>query len=139
MVLEVGGSRPLAHPEACRSPDPGAPGTGRSARSGEVRGEFEGTGRTVLVTRRVFGIGAAVARELAARGDTVALVARRGDRLDEVLAGCGRVSCVGAMGGGPPIPPRPAGPGPRDLGPLRRPRRRHRRCGGPDAPPTSSD
>ena len=45
-------------------------------------------GRTVLVTGASSGIGAAVARELARRGDTVALVARRAERLDEVLADC---------------------------------------------------
>jgi short-subunit dehydrogenase len=49
-------------------------------------------GRTVLVTGASSGIGAAVARELAARGDTVALVARRRERLDEVLADCRRTS-----------------------------------------------
>jgi len=45
-------------------------------------------GRTVLVTGASSGIGAAVALELAARGDTVALVARREERLDAVLAQC---------------------------------------------------
>ncbi len=45
-------------------------------------------GRTVLVTGASSGIGAAVARELASRGDTVALVARRAERLDAVLADC---------------------------------------------------
>jgi short-subunit dehydrogenase len=45
-------------------------------------------GRTVLVTGASSGIGEAVALELARRGDTVALVARREERLDAVLAQC---------------------------------------------------
>jgi len=45
-----------------------------------------------LVTGASSGIGAAIARELAVRRDTVALVARRRQRLDEVLADCRRTS-----------------------------------------------
>jgi len=42
----------------------------------------------VLVTGASSGIGEALARELARRGDTVALVARRRERLDAILADC---------------------------------------------------
>ena len=45
-------------------------------------------GSTILVTGASSGIGAALAPLLAARGATVGIVARRRERLEEVLAAC---------------------------------------------------
>ena len=49
---------------------------------------WEGTGQRVVVTGASSGIGAEAAVEAARAGATVCLVARRADRLDEVLARC---------------------------------------------------
>src|SRR3954453_5074687 len=45
-------------------------------------------GKVILVTGASSGIGAALAPQLAAGGATVGIVARRGDRLESVLAEC---------------------------------------------------
>jgi short-subunit dehydrogenase len=45
--------------------------------------------RTIVITGASAGIGAALAIQLAARGDQVAIVARREDALNEVAARCG--------------------------------------------------
>jgi short-subunit dehydrogenase len=54
-------------------------------------------GKRVLITGASSGLGAALARQLAAHGAVVGLIARRRDRLGEVLADCQRASPASAM------------------------------------------
>ena len=51
----------------------------------------------VLITGASSGVGAALARQLAAQGAIVGLIARRRDRLAEVLADCRKTSPASAM------------------------------------------
>jgi short-subunit dehydrogenase len=58
---------------------------------------FSAAGQRVLITGASSGLGAALARQLAAQGAAVGLIARRRDRLGEVLADCRRASPDSAM------------------------------------------
>ncbi len=58
---------------------------------------YAAAGKRVLITGASSGLGAALARQLAAQNAVVGLIARRRDRLGEVLADCRRTSPGSAM------------------------------------------
>jgi short-subunit dehydrogenase len=58
---------------------------------------YAAAGKRVLITGASSGLGAALARQLAAHEAVVGLIARRRDRLGEVLADCQRTSPGSAM------------------------------------------
>jgi short-subunit dehydrogenase len=58
---------------------------------------YSAAGKRMLITGASSGLGAALARQLAAQGAVVGLIARRRDRLGEVLADCRRISPASAM------------------------------------------
>jgi short-subunit dehydrogenase len=58
---------------------------------------FSAAGKRVLITGASSGVGAALARALAAQGAVVGLIARRRERLAQVLAECRQVSPDSAM------------------------------------------
>jgi short-subunit dehydrogenase len=58
---------------------------------------YAAAGKRVLITGASSGLGAALARQLAGRQAAVGLIARRRDRLGEVLADCRRTSPGSAM------------------------------------------
>jgi short-subunit dehydrogenase len=58
---------------------------------------YSAAGKRVVITGASSGIGAALARRLAAHGAVVGLIARRSERLAEVLADCRRTSADSTM------------------------------------------
>jgi short-subunit dehydrogenase len=58
---------------------------------------FSAAGQRVLITGASSGLGAALARQLAGQKAIVGLIARRRERLGEVLADCQRISPASAM------------------------------------------
>ncbi len=58
---------------------------------------YSAAGKRVLITGASSGVGAALARRLAEQGAVVGLIARRHDRLAEVLADCQKVSPESTM------------------------------------------
>jgi short-subunit dehydrogenase len=68
----------------------------RQARKALAMG-FAVAGKRVLITGASSGVGAALARRVAAQGAVVGLIARRSRRLAEVLADCRRTSAASTM------------------------------------------
>src|SRR6516164_3042034 len=58
---------------------------------------FSAADTRVLITGASSGVGAALARQLAAQGAAVGLIARRRERLEKVLAECRTTSPASAM------------------------------------------
>src|SRR5580693_9699761 len=58
---------------------------------------YSATGQRILITGASSGLGAALARQLAGQEAVVGLIARRRDRLGQVLADCRKASPASAM------------------------------------------
>ena len=84
---------PNSHLSAHIAETPAATGHSRHA----VAMAYSAAGKRVVITGASSGIGAALARRLAAQGAVVGLIARRSERLAEVLADCRRTSADSTM------------------------------------------